>query len=181
MSREIRRVPADWQHPKYPDDHYETYRRGRFIPLFDYDFAQADAEWMEGWTLWQAGKVQGYGDEGPFRDRTPDDGPRYTEYAGARPSPDDYMPNWPESQRTHLMMYETTSEGTPKSPPMETPEKLARWLADNNASAFGGETATYEQWLSLCERGWAPSMIMQGGVIQSGVAALATTPEDGGA
>ncbi|MCK5445108.1 MAG: hypothetical protein KAI73_05745, partial [Rhodospirillaceae bacterium] len=74
--------------------------------------------------------------------------------------------------RTHWQMYETTSEGTPISPPMETPELLARWLADNNASAFAKDTATYEQWLSTIKRGFAPSAIMGDGKLESGVAAL---------
>ena len=56
MGREVRRVPANWQHPKYPDDHDEVHRRprlhripggltmtdedGNYIPLphpYDYD------------------------------------------------------------------------------------------------------------------------------------------------
>jgi hypothetical protein len=79
------------------------------------------------------------------------------------------MPEWPESERTHLQMYESTSEGTPISPVMETPEQLARWLADNGASAFGDMTATYEQWLETAKDGWAPSGMMIGGVMMSGV------------
>ena len=55
---------------------------------------------------------------------------------------------------------------------MDTPENLARWLADNNASAFAGETATYDQWLSTINRGFAFSFAIQEGVIRSGVAAL---------
>lgn len=86
------------------------------------------------------------------------------------------MPQWSESERTHLMMYEDTSEGTPISPAFETPEALARWLTDNNASAFGGMTATYEQWLAACRRGWAPSAVIRAGVMDSGVADLATHP-----
>ena len=45
----------------------------------------------------------------------------------------------PIEERTHYQMYETCTEGTPISPVMETPENLARWLADNGASAFGGQ------------------------------------------
>jgi hypothetical protein len=82
------------------------------------------------------------------------------------------MPQWPDSERTHLMMYECTTEGTPISPAFETPEGLARWLADNNASAFGYSGASYESWLSMCRRGWAPSAIMQDGVMMSGVEGL---------
>ena len=57
-------------------------------------------------------------------------------------------------------MWETTSEGSPISPVFDTPETLARWLADNEASSFGSETATYDQWLSMITDGWAPLMVV---------------------
>lgn len=173
MSREVRMVPAGWQHPRYPDDHYPNHLRGRFVPLYDGGFAQADAEWMAGWAKWQEGFVQGYGDEGPWRARDASDGPRFTEWHGARPSPDDYMPDWPAEARTHLMMYEDTSEGTPISPAFATPEELARWLADTNASAFGDQGAPYEAWLRIARGGWAPSMVIDGNGMRSGVEAMA--------
>ena len=66
-------------------------------------------------------------------------------------------------------MWEDVSEGSPISPIFDTPEELARWLADNNASACGNRTANYEQWLKTILCGWAVSMVMQGGVMQSGV------------
>ena len=84
----------------------------------------------------------------------------YEQYRGQRPHRDDYMPNWPVDQRTHLMMYEDTSEGTPLSPAFKTPEELAQWLADTNASAFGSEGASYEAWLRVARGGWAPSLVM---------------------
>ena len=90
----------------------------------------------------------------------------------------DEMPEWSENQATHYRMYETCSEGTPISPPMETPEALARWLADNNASAFGGMTATYEQWLSTIKRGWACSGMYARGKMMSGVEGLHQDEED---
>lgn len=164
MGREVRKVPANWQHPK--DD------EGRFIPLLDGAdgrFASADAEWNEGFAKWREGLCRGYRD----REWKPID-PKYaslrwTDYSGSRPSPDDYMPDWPESERTHLMMYEDTTKGTPISPAFETPEELARWLVDNNASANGGQGASYEGWLRVANGGLAPSMVMIGGVIKSGV------------
>lgn len=84
------------------------------------------------------------------------------------------MPDWPDSERTHYQMYEETTEGTPISPVMATPTELARWLADNEASAFGGITATYEQWLAVCSSG-KPTVggVMVNGVMKSGVAAAA--------
>jgi len=46
-------------------------------------------------------------------------------------------------------MWENTSEGSPISPVFSTPELLARWLADTNASAFGEMGATYDEWLHM--------------------------------
>ena len=58
-------------------------------------------------------------------------------------------------------MWETTTEGSPISPAFETPKELAQWLTDNEASASGSMTATYNQWLAFIRGpGWAPSMIV---------------------
>ena len=99
MGREVRRVPADWQHPKG--------NNGRYLPL----------------------------------------GTR----EGLRPTP--RMPTWPEAERTHWQMYETTTAGTPLSPPCATPEALAKWLADHHADAGAGMTATEPEWLAMIEAG----------------------------
>ena len=140
MGREVRRVPKDWQHPKNS--------AGRYEPLHDgYNAALAEFEA----DIKEKGLAEAI------------------DWHGGGPSSEDYMPDWPESERTHYMMYEDTSEGTPKSPAMESPEALARWLADNGASSFGHDTATYEQWLPTCRGAWAPSMVMERGVIKSGV------------
>ncbi|MDB5236909.1 MAG: hypothetical protein JWL88_11 [Parcubacteria group bacterium] len=123
MSREVRRVPAIWEHPKRVD--------GKYIPLLEAD---------------------------------PEDPPEES---------DRHMPNWPVSERTHYQMYETTTEGKPISPVCETPEELARWLADNKASAFAGMPANYDHWLSMINNGsWAPTAFRRGGVMISGVEAM---------
>lgn len=145
MGREVRRVPADWQHPKDEG--------GRYVPLMpgeDYERHMA-----------------------AFEVDADAHGLAYAMEEHGAISRADYMPNWPAEQRTHLMMYEDTSEGTPISPAFETPEELARWLADNGASAFGNATATYEQWLRVAQGGWAPSAVYtpDSGLV-SGVAAL---------
>lgn len=71
-------------------------------------------------------------------------------------------------------LWETTSEGSPTSPVFATPEELARWLTDNNASTFGHETTSYENWLAFIRGpGWAPSMVGQAGKLESGVDAAA--------
>lgn len=167
MGREVRIVPADWQHPKD--------KRGHYIPLFDGSkLASRTATWdaeKAAWDLgfesdWSPGVANRYKEKESGRPK------EYTEWDAERPDPSDYMPAWPEQFRTHLMMYENTTEGTPISPACETAEELARWLADNNASAFGRDGASYEAWLRVCRGGFAPSIVIQGGVINSGVEAF---------
>jgi len=73
-------------------------------------------------------------------------------------------------------MWETTSEGSPISPVFATPEELAMWLTDTKASAFGGCTANYDHWLRMINgTGYAPSAIISGGRLMSGVEGLALT------
>ena len=159
MGREVRRVPANWQHPK--DE------RGRFIPLFDgVDYERRANDWDEGAAKWARGEFPDYADEESKK-------LTYEEWDGERLTAEDYMPNWPDSERTHYMMYEDTSEGTPISPAFATPEELAQWLADTGASAFGSSTASYEAWLRVAKGGYAPSAVYtpEHG-LQSGVEAL---------
>lgn len=168
MGREVRMVPATWEHPRKES--------GNFIPLRGGSYAKVSAEWDFAHAQWALGLAEEWHFDKPSEWRPKSDAERsyarYTDWAGERPSPDDYMPDWPDVERTHLMMYEDTSEGTPISPAFATPEELARWLADTGASSFGSSTATYEQWLRACQSGWAVSMVMQNGVIQSGVEAM---------
>ncbi|RYD64336.1 MAG: hypothetical protein EOP83_10010 [Verrucomicrobiaceae bacterium] len=66
-------------------------------------------------------------------------------------------------------MWETTTEGSPISPVLPTPEKLAAWLYDNDATSFGSQTPTYAGWLGMIRCGHAPSMVAVDGVVSSGV------------
>jgi hypothetical protein len=136
MGREVRRVPANWEHPK---------RDGKHIPMHAHMKYSAD-EILEGLR------------DGWLKDEPPNYGL-------------DIMPQWPDAERTHLQMYEDCSEGTPISPVMSTAEELARWLADNKASAFAGMTASYEAWLDTIRRGWAVFAANRNGRLESGVEA----------
>ncbi len=149
MGREVREVPADWHHPK---------EDGNFKPLLD-GYAKDASEFL---AMANEKGLQAAVD-----------------YFGGAPEADNYMPDWPEEQRTHYMMYEDTSEGTPISPAFATPEELARWLADTGASAFGSSTASYEGWLRVARGGFACSAVISNGVMQSGVDGLTepTPPE----
>ena len=140
MGREVRRVQANWQHPM--DD------REIYTPLQD-----------------------GYEEDARgFLIKANQEGlQEAVDYYGLAPDKNNYMPDWFESERTHYIMYENVSEGTPISPVFATPEELARWLADTGASAFGSMKADYEHWLRVAQGGYAPSMLRQGGRIESGV------------
>jgi hypothetical protein len=146
MGRAVRMVPANWQHPKD--------LKGSYIPLFD-GFNNAVEVWDIENQKWGEGLVTDY--SGGWRERNPSNtvSETYSDYAGDRPKQEDYMPDFPISERTHYMMYEDTSEGTPLSPACETPEILASWLANNNASAFGKDTASYDQWLAMIKSKWS--------------------------
>lgn len=147
MSRAVRMVPRDWEHPQTSEGHYK--------PLFEgCDVEALQREWDEGAAQWEAN---------PEVDCT------WEEWCGHRPDSETYMPCWPEGQADHFMMYEEVTEGTPISPAFATPEQLARWLADNKASAFADRTATYGEWLDTIKRGSAVSAVMVGGSMMSGV------------
>ncbi len=139
MGREVRRVSKDWEHP--------TGENGEYMPLF------SPEEWMS---------------KGKYYQEYPES------FEGERKEinlfdPKDYMPLTKIEDRPLLMMYETTTEGTPISPAFKTPEELARWLADNGASSFGSMTSSYEDWLETCKKGWAVSAVMEKGVMKPGV------------
>ena len=150
MSREVRRVPLDWEHPHEWADRWDRLS-GRavctyvFKPLFD-NYAKHLADSIE----------------------NPDD------WEGEAPDPSLYMPDFSDvpEDRMGIAMYETVSEGTPISPTFRTAEALADWLARHNASAFAGQTATYEQWLSMIGQGWAPTAVSDGHGLRSGVEAF---------
>lgn len=164
MSRQVRRVPATWQHPRRDD--------GSYRPLHDSSFSEDLADWRASKAAFEA--------EPPADSQ----GMTYEEWDGPEPTPGEYMPEWSDDERTHYQMYETVSEGTPLSPVMATPEELARWLVDNEADAGARQTATYEAWLRVCKGGYAPSMVITSNpdgtrTMMSGVQALCPKDESG--
>jgi len=153
MGREVRRVTATWEHPKDENGNYK--------PLLGMSFTEQLKNWEEGREQWEKGFRESWDDENPWKPKEKDElEMTFEEWSGSEPLIEDYMPDWKEEEKTHIQMYEDTSEGTPISPVFDNAEDLARWLADNNASSFGSSTATYEQWLHTINLGFAPSMIM---------------------
>lgn len=171
MGREVRMVPADWEHPK----EYDVYRHKMdYIPLLAGSYDKAKAEYDEEAAQWNKGFVKDWANGG-WKEKSASCANEYAEYAdyeewaGEAPEPQNYMPAFEEGTANHFMMYETCSDGTPISPAFETPEELAHWLADTGASAFGDMTATYEQWLATIHAGSAPSAVIDETGLRSGV------------
>lgn len=45
MGRQVRKVPANWEHPKKED--------GSFQPMYDQSYKEAAEEWVEGFIKWR--------------------------------------------------------------------------------------------------------------------------------
>lgn len=167
MGREVRRVPAHWEHPKYPSDPRRlggmvpTNRAGGYRPMYAYDFDECVEEWkrelqawMDNYDNWEAGKPGTY--------HTEEDIEKYVyfdTYAGPPPPPPnpyEYMGNQ-DLENGWYALYETVSEGTPLSPSFETAEELVDWLATNKD--YWGHTRSRENAEGMVRHGWAPSMI----------------------
>ena len=146
MGREIRKVRADWVHPMRDDG-----RHGH-RPLYGCSFVAAVAAWDKEHAAWQRGEKPVYAE----------DCVHYEEWAGTRPVPKDYMPEWSDAERTHWQMYESTSEGTPISPVFATREECARYCADHGVSVFGSQIASYEEWLQIAGGGDALLILTPG-------------------
>jgi len=151
MGREVRRVPSGWEHPRRRGKHNE-----RCVPLFD-KYNERVKEWDEGHKLWEEGKH-------PHQELI---GDNFEEWDGPRPkliNMDDpsswetgqYMPDFPQEQRTHIQLYETTTEGTPISPVFATVDDLAVY-ASKHCTTFAHFTATEEEWRSWLSGPTGPS------------------------
>jgi hypothetical protein len=156
MSRELRRVPPNWVHPRRAN--------GRYEPLHDKTYREACEEREAFRAAWQGDGI-GLSE---FARKQRDAGDEMEEWEPYVGSPEDYRPDWPEDTRTAFQYYETVSEGTPVSPVFETLLDLAQHLALEH----GGPA---DRWLKHLEGGgYLPSAIGVVGVgILSGEEALA--------
>ena len=134
-----RKVPANWQHPKKPD--------GSYIPLFE------GWRWNLDYPNWinerERYKAQWMVEDEEQGQSVPGWMTCFIAEYGPEPESCDYMPAWTPEEKTHWMMYETTSEGTPISPAFATDVELTLWLFENKAKSFGDRTQTYESWLEI--------------------------------
>lgn len=149
MSREIRRVPANWEHPEYTQD--TAYRReqiGEYISLHD-NYDKALKEFAS--DIKKKGLSEALEDHGggPLRDE-------YASYEG-KPL------KW-------YQLYQTVSEGTPESPPFATKKELIDYLVKNGS--FCGNRYSLKSATAMVEEGWAPSAIFDNGKMYVGADAL---------
>lgn len=102
MNREIRKVSKDWNHPILPDGNYK--------PLYD-NYKERSEDFLR------------IANEKGLQEAL--------DYYGQCPDKDDHMPDWEESEKTHYMLYETISGGTPVSGKFESIEEFTKWVIDN--------------------------------------------------
>lgn len=116
MTREVRKVPATWQHPS---DGYYPNGVIRYDPLFNgSQFICKATQWDESAAKWAQGE---FPEDADATHRTMS----FEDWDGPRPNAEDYMPLWPDAECTHFMMYELSTEGTPVSPAFATLKELA--------------------------------------------------------
>lgn len=125
MSREIRRVPKDWEHPKK--------RNGSFQPMYDDDFATEAEKWISNFLLWQKGEH-------------PEQDPNYKYYWEIDTPPDPLYYHSFSSDPTHYQIYETVSEGTPVSPVFETEDQIYEWLIGRGVSEKAARNFVRDKW-----------------------------------
>jgi hypothetical protein len=128
MGREVRKVPHDWQHPQ---------RDGRYEPLLD-GYEVNAAQWLTEIKAWLRDGEQG----------------EHFWIGNPPPNPEHYMlVGVPDGARTHLMLYETTTEGTPCGPAFATMDELCAW-AEKNATTFAHMTTTAANWKRMLDDGF---------------------------
>jgi hypothetical protein len=176
MGREVRMVPANWEHPAR-DPSCDPYRHGGYQPMHDQTFAEAAAEWKASFAKWEAGERPSYyTDDGS--------GTEFWEYEGEPPNRFYYRP-WADDEAVWFQVWETVTEGTPVSPPFATegelidylaangdfwdqkrclePSSVALWNMEFGKSGWGREAAE-----RFVKGKWAPSMVVQDGVVTDG-------------
>jgi len=82
--------------------------------------------------------------------------------------------DWEESdppEGTGYQLWETVSEGSPITPVFSTADELACHLVENDDSVTSD--TTFDQWMEFINGpGWAPSLVIDGGAVKSGIQAV---------
>jgi hypothetical protein len=168
MSRELRRVPVSWAlDPRFPLSLHDGYtaklaawelhnsKWNEGLELSYSSYALPVDQWV--WVAREGEALQCA---------------QFADWDGPRPKSADFMPDWPDSERTHYVLYETVTEGSPVSPVFATAEELAAWLVTPDGRRESRTNSTYEAWMKVfMGNGHVPSMVFQNGVALDPVAA----------
>lgn len=138
MAYEIRKVPAQWQHPK--DEN------GEYVGLFESSRFKRDTQrWDEENDMWSKGmrsdgRNQYVAIEPKYQHMS------YVQWTQQRPVPEHYMPQWRNEERTHFQVYEDVTEGTPVSPVFDKAIDLLNWVIEANAKEGQDPAAEADFW-----------------------------------
>jgi hypothetical protein len=144
MGRELRKVPANWEHPKKDDGSYQ--------PMFNIFYLDAINEWIKNHNEWINGTHPDLLDDPGLKEKYP----FYAMWNGDPPDIKYYqIKKYNPEELTHIQLYETTSEGTPKSPIFKATElgKLCEYAAEN-CTTFASFKATKEEWFKMLSDGF---------------------------
>lgn len=141
MGREIRKVPADWQHPKNNAGHYQ--------PMFEEFYLDVLKEWIINHNLWIKGN---HPDQKKYPGKTSNCS-FYAQWNGNPPDIDFYnLRKWTKEEATCFQVYETVTEGTPISPVFKSLEQVEKWLIQSQGYSIQAAK-------DLCEAKWAPTLV----------------------
>ena len=166
MGREIRRVPPHWNHPGEG--------LGRPQPMYDKDYQTAGEEWVEEFIKWHVKK------EYPCYAKESSKRLFYWDWESPPPQKELYRP-WKNSEATWFQLWETVTEGTPVSPPFETLEELAQYLAANGDTwdqHYGKGGWGIERARAFCADGWCPTGAIIDGKYHEGTSIAAVLNKD---
>lgn len=186
MGREVRRVPANWEHPKKKPKN-DPYNHGGYQPQFQQDWQDAMADWLE-----RLDEIRTNGVSEQEKEYYPRGLADWLQDDGRPPHPD-YYSDYGGRECTWFQVYETVSEGTPVTPAFATKEELISYLAENGdfwdqkrckepdwEKLWGGKPGVSAWGREAAERfvgaEWVPSMIVTHN--QHGTKVI--SPRDGG-
>ena len=168
MGREIRRVPPNWEHPRYTEETASRSRDiGEYMPMHDENFDEAFSKWLSEFDRIRAGNLTDSEKEyypAGLSDWLTDELP---------PDPK-YYRHYKDEEATWFQGYETVSEGTPFTPAFETPEELIEYLC-TEGSLFRDQypdifpILTQQQAENFVKAGSAVSMVVTDGVVKQGI------------
>jgi len=144
MGRELRKVPANWEHPKKDNGDYQ--------PMFNKYYGDALNEWINNNKRWEDGTHPDLKDHPEYKEEYP----FYAMYDGNPPDVEYYQTRkYKPEELNYIQLYETTSEGTPCSPVFKISEleKLCEYAAEN-CTTFASFKATKEEWFKMLSNGF---------------------------